>query len=217
MMPLSKKPNHSDTCVIIFAKFPALGMAKTRLQPALGVAGAAQMARRLLLHSIEQALGSGFRVQLCVSPAPTDPCWRSLDLAEIPFADDLLWCAQAEGDLGVRMLTASTQALATFERVLLIGSDCPDLRAAQLQQAARQLDTHDTVMIPAVDGGYVLLGFTQVDVSVFVDIKWSTSGVAAVTKRRIAALGWSQAVLAPLPDIDDPADLQYLPIGWLER
>lgn len=214
---MNKTFDKNDTCIILFAKFPAKGRAKTRLQPALGIDGAAQMARRLLLHSIEQALGSGFRVQLCVSPAPTDPCWRSLDLAEIPFADDLLWCAQAEGDLGVRMLTASTQALATFERVLLIGSDCPDLRAAQLQKAARQLDTHDTVMIPAVDGGYVLLGFTQVDAHLFNDIAWSTASVAAVTKRRIAALGWSRAVLAPLPDIDDPADLQYLPIGWLER
>ena len=214
---MNKTFDKNDTCVIIFAKFPALGMAKTRLQPALGVAGAAQMARRLLLHSIEQALGSGCRVQLCVSPAPTDPCWRSLDFADVPFADDLLWCAQAEGDLGVRMLTASTQALKTFNKVILIGSDCPSLIAQKIQNAAAQLDTYDTVMIPAVDGGYVLLGFTQADAHLFNDIAWSTASVAAVTKRRIAALGWSQAVLAPLPDIDDPADLQYLPIGWLER
>ena len=56
-----------QTCIILFAKFPAQGMAKTRLQPALGIEGAAQMARKLLLHSIEQAVATGFTVELCAN------------------------------------------------------------------------------------------------------------------------------------------------------
>ena len=207
---------NQQTCIIIFAKFPAQGMAKTRLQPALGIEGAAQMARRLLLHSIEQAVATGFTVELCVSPAPTDPCWQVLGLP-----DSLQWSAQADGDLGLRMLTASRRALQPFEskrfeKVLLIGTDCPSLATIRIRHAAQQLETQDSVMIPAFDGGYVLFGFKQVAARLFSTIEWSTASVAKVTQQRLAELRWSVALLEPLPDIDEPEDLQYLPEGWLD-
>ncbi len=202
----------SQTCIILFAKFPALGMAKTRLQPALGVEGAALMARQLLLHSVAQAVATGYTVELCVSPAPSAPCWQTLELPE-----GLQWSAQVNADLGVRMLEASRQALKRFERVILIGADCPDLNAIRIQEAAQQLTTQDSVMIPAFDGGYVLFGFKQVHASVFTDIEWSTASVADTTLQRLKALGWSAALLEPLLDIDEPEDLQYLPQGWLDN
>ena len=186
-------------------------MAKTRLQPALGIEGAAQMAHKLLLHSIEQAVATGFTIELCVSPAPTDPCWQALNLP-----DSLQWSAQADGDLGLRMLTASQQALARFEHVILIGTDCPSLTTIRIRQAAQQLETQDSVMIPAFDGGYVLFGFKQVAARLFSTIEWSTASVAKVTQQRLAELSWSVALLAPLPDIDEPEDLCYLPNGWLD-
>ena len=202
---------NQQICIILFAKFPAQGMAKTRLQPALGIEGAAQMAHKLLLHSIEQAVATGFTVELCVSPAPTDPCWQALNLL-----DSLYWSAQAEGDLGLRMLTASQQALARFEHVILIGTDCPSLTTIRIRQAAQQLEIQDSVMIPAFDGGYVLFGFKQVAARLFSNIEWSTASVAKVTQQRLAELSWSVALLAPLPDIDEPEDLCYLPNGWLD-
>ena len=200
-----------DTCILLFAKYPARNKAKTRLQPALGVDGAARMARQLLLHSIDQAIDTGFSVELCVSPAPTDPCWQALDLP-----NSLRWSAQADGDLGLRMLIASQQALQRFKKVVLIGTDCPSLTSACIQTAVQQLDQHDAVMIPATDGGYVLLGFRQVNESLFSDIIWSTASVATVTNHRMAALGWTLALLAPLHDIDEPEDLVHLPSGWLD-
>ena len=202
----------TDTLIIIFAKFPARGMAKTRLQPALGVEGSTSMARQLLLHSVEQAVASGFSVELCVSPAPNDPCWQTLNLPE-----SLQWSAQADGDLGLRMLTASQQALSKFEQVLLIGTDCPSLTETRIQGAVQQLEQSDAVMIPASDGGYVLLGFKQIHADLFSDIEWSTASVAAVTRQRIKALDWSLILLNPLHDIDEPADLKYLPVDWLEK
>ena len=202
---------NQQTCIIIFAKFPAYGKAKTRLQPALGIEGAAKMARQLLLHSIEQALATGFSVELCVSPAPTDPCWQTLNLPQ-----SLLWSTQADGDLGTRMFRASEQALERFEQMILIGTDCPDLTAEQIQNAVKHLSQHDSVMIPAFDGGYVLLGLKQVEASLFSNMIWSVSDVAAVTQQRIKDLNWSLALLEPLPDIDEPDDLQYLPKGWLD-
>ncbi|MGM8884574.1 TIGR04282 family arsenosugar biosynthesis glycosyltransferase [Psychrobacter sp. 1U2] len=200
-----------NTCIILFAKFPAEGKAKTRLQPALGVEGSAQMARKLLLHSIEQALATDFSVELCVSPAPSHLCWQTLDLPK-----SLLWSAQADGDLGKRMLSASQNALDNFEKVLLIGSDCPDLTTERIQGAAKQLIEQDSVIVPAFDGGYVLLGFKKAEASLFSNMTWSVSDVAAVTEQRIKDLNWSLAMLEPLPDIDEPEDLQYLPVGWLD-
>lgn len=201
----------TDTLIIIFAKFPARGMAKTRLQPALGLEGASLVAKQLLLHSVEQALASGFSVELCVSPAPNDPCWQTLNLPK-----SLQWSSQANDDLGLRMLAASQQGLYKFKQVLLIGTDCPSLTPLCIQEAAQQLEQSDTVMIPASDGGYVLLGFKQANAGLFSSIEWSTGSVAAVTRRRIAALGWTLALLKPLHDIDEPADLKYLPAGWLD-
>lgn len=202
----------TDTLIIIFAKFPARGMAKTRLQPALGIEGASLIAKQLLLHSVEQALATGFSIELCVSPAPNDLCWQRLSLPE-----SLQWSSQADSDLGLRMLAASRQALNTFKQVVLIGTDCPSLTPVRIQEAVQQLEQFDTVMIPASDGGYVLLGFKQADVSLFSDIEWSTASVAAVTRQRIAALDWTLALLDPLHDIDEPADLKHLPVGWLEK
>ena len=197
------------TCVILFAKYPARDKAKTRLQPALGVDGAADMARQLLLHSVDQAVATDFAVELCVNPAPTDPCWQVLDLPE-----SMQWSAQVEGDLGMRMLIASQSALEKYEKVVLIGTDCPSLTVERIQSAVQQLDQHDAVMIPATDGGYVLLGFKQADASLFSDIIWSTASVADVTKQRIAALDWTLALLPALHDIDEPDDLVHLPSNW---
>ena len=209
---MSKDAMQTDTLIIIFAKFPARGMAKTRLQPALGLEGASLIAKQLLLHSVEQALATGLSVELCVSPAPTDLCWQTLGLPE-----SLQWSAQANDDLGLRMLAASQQGLYKFKQVVLIGTDCPSLTPIRIQEAVQQLEQSDTVMIPASDGGYVLLGFKQVDASLFSDIEWSTASVAVVTRQRIAALGWTLALLDPLHDIDEPADLKHLPVGWLEK
>lgn len=206
-----KKNTSNNTCVIIFAKYPAQGMAKTRLQPALGIDGAARLARQLLFHSIEQAIATNYVIELSVSPAPTDSCWQQLNLP-----NSLQWSAQAQGDLGMRMLMASKHALNSYQKVLLIGTDCPSLTTERIQDAVQQLDQHAAVMIPAFDGGYVLLGFKQADERLFSNIEWSTASVAAVTQQRIAALGWSLAMLAPLHDIDEPADLQQLPAGWLD-
>ena len=199
-----------NVCVIVFAKYPAHHQAKTRLQPALGVAGAAQMAKRLLLHSVDNALASNFDVELCVSPASTDPCWQALHLSK-----SLCWSTQVKGDLGSRLWAASQVALAHYRKVVLIGADCPSLTAERIKTAVQQLDQYDAVMIPATDGGYVLLGFKKAHQSLFLGVRWSTESVAADTEQRMAALGWTVSLLAPLHDIDEPEDLKHLPVGWL--
>jgi rSAM/selenodomain-associated transferase 1 len=120
--------------------------------------------------------------------------------------------AQAEGDIGQRMRFA---AEAHFSRadaapLLIIGTDCAVLSPGHLQEAARCLQTHDVCLIPAEDGGYVLIGLRKMIPALFQDVAWSTSAVLAQTLERCAQAGASVVQLPALWDIDEPADWQRL-------
>lgn len=197
--------------IVIFAKAPLSGMAKTRLIPALGWDGSAQLARRLLKHTVEQAIAANIgTVELCVSPTSLHPVWKELAL---PIA--LEWSEQGEGDLGERLAKASQRVTGNGETILLIGTDCPSLTAEKLRVAALALELHDACMVPVSDGGYALLGLNHHLPGVFVDMPWSTASVAQLTRQRILAEDWTLKSFASLHDIDEPQDLRYLPESWL--
>jgi uncharacterized protein len=206
----------APTCrVIVLAKAPLPGRAKTRLMPALGPAGAARLAARLLQHALQQALAAGLgQVELCGDPHGADPAFGAA-------ATDgrLLHSAQGEGDLGQRMARALDRALHSAApggaRALLIGTDAPGLDAAYLRQAALALDTADAVFGPAADGGYALVGLRRPLPRLFEAMPWSTAQVMATSRLRLAETGASHAELPLLHDIDEPADLVHLPPTWL--
>ena len=196
----------NQTRIIVIAKEPRPGKAKTRLIPALGEAGAARLADRMLRHTLAQALDANIGpVELCVSPDPAAEYWQQLDLG-----DRAILSSQAEGDLGHRMAEAARHALTAGLPVILIGTDCPDLDANRLRQMAGDLLNHDACLCPVVDGGYALLGLRRFSPTLFTDIPWSTEQVAAITRQRLAALGWRLAESETLNDVDEPADLQRL-------
>ena len=191
------------------------GRVKTRLIPALGAEGAARLASRLLYHALEQALEADLGpVELCASPAPEHPDWqpwlpalRQLR-APGPF---LAWSDQGEGDLGARMARRSRTYLDAGEPVLLMGTDCPALTPRRLREAAGALHGHEAALIPARDGGYVLLGLRAFHPSLFNAMPWGTSAVADLTLKRLRDLNWRVWVGEALADIDVPADLAVLP------
>lgn len=195
--------------VVIFAKAPEPGRAKTRLIPALGADGAARLARRMLETTVAEALAAAVGpVELCVSPAPDADAWRSVVPA---LPQSLLWSAQGDGDLGDRMARAARRVGEAGERVLLIGTDCPDLDRHRLRWATEALERADAVLFPTLDGGYALLGLKRFAASLFTGIAWSTDSVAAATCKRISALGWTVESGEKLQDIDTPSDLAALP------
>ena len=195
--------------IVIFAKAPRPGFAKTRLRAALGEQGAADLARRLLIHTVRRALVADIGVvELCAAPSIKDEAWPEEVRAAIAC-----WTEQREGDLGDRLARAAKRVIDSGQAVLLIGTDCPALTPARLKQAARSLQRHDAVMFPTHDGGYALLGLNSFDPSLFSDISWSSNVVAIETKRRLAGLGWRLKMLSVLHDIDEPADLRWLPKG----
>jgi rSAM/selenodomain-associated transferase 1 len=205
-------PSHSSTtALIIFAKAPVAGMAKTRLIPALGAQGAATLATRLLEHSVAMGLAAGFdHLELCTTPDIHDGVFQSLAARHA-----LALTTQQGNDLGERMDRALKRVLNTHSRVLLAGTDAPSLDTAVLRAAAAALDRFEAVFVPALDGGYVLVGLTRPASSLFSDMIWSNPQVMAATRARATAaqLRWTE--LAPVADIDEPADLVHLPSGWL--
>lgn len=201
-----------STAVIVFAKAPVAGLAKTRLAPALGAEGAAALAARMLRHALAQAAQADIGpVELCGAPDAAHPA-----LVAAAAAVGATLTAQGSGDLGLRMHRAFARALMRHGRALVIGTDAPSLVAAMLREAAARLLDHDAVFVPALDGGYALVGQRRADARWFSDMAWSTSSVMEQTRQRLRAAGVRWAELAPVADIDEPPDLLHLPAAWRE-
>jgi len=188
----------------ILAKAPLPGRAKTRLIPALGPEGAAQLHARLLRHTLATALAA--------TPAHRITLWTALDHAHPLFLElaerhAITLRPQPDGDLGERMQRALGEAGGP---AMVIGSDCPMLTPALLGSCTEALRHHDVVCLPAEDGGYALLGAHHSDPRLFDTIPWGTGRVMAETRERIAALGWRLACPATVWDVDRPEDLARL-------
>ncbi|CAN7397214.1 MULTISPECIES: TIGR04282 family arsenosugar biosynthesis glycosyltransferase [unclassified Variovorax] len=198
------------TALLIFAKAPVAGFAKTRLAPALGAVGAAALAERLLEHCVAHAASAGFdHVELCTAPDSSHPSFQRL-----AGRFGLTLSSQGAGDLGARMARALSRTLATHRQALLIGTDAPALGAARLGEARWALQQHDAVFVPALDGGYALVGLRRPAPELFVGVRWSTAEVMAQTRDRAKAVGLTWVELEAVADIDEPADLVHLPDGW---
>ena len=198
--------------LIVLAKAPLAGYAKTRLAPALGEAGAAALAARLLSHTLAQALAADLGpVDLCCAPSRLHPAFAAFARPGIEMFD------QGDGDLGQRMQHAFARRLGPGSHALLIGSDAPALDAALLRRATLLLRTTDAVFVPALDGGYALIGLRRPAPGLFEGMTWSTASVMAETRRRLAAARLRHTELPAVADIDTPADLVHLPAGWQEH
>ena len=196
------RSKHSQVNIAILSRAPIPGQTKTRLIPALGAEGAAELHRRLLHATVRTALQAGLGpVTLWCTPDTSHP-----EFAACAALGPLTLCPQASGDLGQRMLATINGP------TLIIGTDCPALTPAHLQQAAAALNEHDVVLIPAEDGGYVLIGLRQPEPAVFANINWGTAQVLASTRQRLRDLGYSWRELPGLWDVDEPADLARLAI-----
>ena len=98
----------------------------------------------------------------------------------------------------------------------MIGTDAPAIDAAMLQRAAAALHSADVVLVPAQDGGYALIGLQRPQPALFTAMPWSTAGLMQATRVRLREAGLRHTELPPVADIDEPADLQHLPAGWLD-
>lgn len=198
--------------VIIMAKAPILGLSKTRLLPALGIEKTMALAQRLLRHSIAQVIAADLGpVEICCTPDTDHPIF-----AASRYCSQVHLTEQCDGDLGARMLDVFSNWLHHADRVLLIGTDAPALDADKIRQAAEALLTHDVVFVPAFDGGYALVGMRRLIPALFDAMPWSSDQVMIQSRQCLQKLGIDFCELEPVADIDEEADLAFLPEAWLE-
>ena len=204
---MTELPSERTCAVGVFARAPVPGHTKTRLIPALGAEGAAALATQMLRHALRVA-----------SQAQLGPVtlWAAGDaqhplLLELAEEAGVLVRPQVEGDLGKRM----HQALAAMQsracpHAMVIGSDVPTLQAHHLQSAALALEANDVAVLPADDGGYVLIACRQTSAAPFHEVDWGSEQVLEQTHERCRTAGlrlWEGEVLW---DVDRPEDVVRL-------
>jgi len=187
---------YPQTAILLFSKAAIAGKVKTRLLPVLSAVEAAELAAELQVQIIEKIQAASL---------------AHLTVYAFPHCDPnlLVECRQQQGiDLGERMYNAATDALQIFEKILLIGSDCPVMQVRYLEQAIVGLQQHDAVIGPAEDGGYVLLGLKKASRALFEEIDWGSEQVLQQTYCKLTDLQWSWTELETLWDLDRPQDYE---------
>lgn len=200
----TRRPPEAKAAIAIMAKAPVAGLAKTRLAPAIGARAAARTQRAFTLQTLRAARKAALgAVRLWCAPDTTHVFFRAL--ARLAGVELL---PQGTGDLGQKLRCAMEQHFDGDAQMplLIVGTDCPLMAPGHLQRAAEALQGHDAVLIPAVDGGYVLVGMRRPLPAVFEGITWSTPQVLDQTRERLRGAGATWLELEPLWDVDDPAD-----------
>jgi rSAM/selenodomain-associated transferase 1 len=192
-----------ETAILVFAKAPVAGAAKTRLIPLLGADGAAALHSRLISRALVTArAATPDSLALWCAPDAGDAFLQS---AARQYGAGLQ--VQQGADLGARMAHAFDTTLQHACHAICIGADCPALTALHLRDASDALrEGHDAVFVPAEDGGYALIGLSRAAPELFTGIAWGEATVMAQTRGRLRELGLRWRELETLWDIDRPED-----------
>jgi len=193
----------SKPLIQLFAKTPVAGQVKTRLMSDIGADKALSIYLHCLGHNLSLMHTTKFDYQLWLNKASDHPL-----LANEHFL------LQQGKDLGEKMFhalsTVLSDAQSAYDRVILMGSDCLELSTSILQKVDQKLDDYELVLVPAKDGGYVLIAARDsITPHIFEAIDWSTDRVLTQTLERAMQADVSTFVLNPLRDIDRVSDLQH--------
>ena len=194
-----------DRCLLFFIKDPGKGRVKTRLASAIGDKMAVKLYKRFLLETLFTLNRGTFLFYLCYTPVD------SLNELKDWLGDHYLYLPQIGENLGERMKNGFAEAFSmNFKRVILVGSDIPDLPLEFIEEAFTSLDEKDGVVGPSFDGGYYLIGFKNKSFSprAFDGMHWSTETVFEETLKILKQEGLTIHTLQPLGDIDTVEDLR---------
>ncbi len=203
---------YSDSVILIFSKAPVVGEVNTRLVPHVTAEQAAYLHEELARD----------RLQMCTTAELCDvQLWCSPDTGHRFFIDckrqyGIQLHAQHGNSLGERMSNALMVTLLHYNKVIIIGTDAPALTMDMIDAAVNELDHNDVVLIPAEDGGYVLLGATTHHHALLADVPWGEKNVLATTVANIERLQLEYRLLGKCWDVDRPEDLErYLALRQL--
>jgi rSAM/selenodomain-associated transferase 1 len=187
----------SKALIIVFVKNLEVGTVKTRLAKTIGHIGAYEVYTELVKLTEEVTTKINIDRHIYFSKSIVSSLWPN---------DDKY--VQSGMDLGERMLNAFEAGFDLgYDKVILIGSDLPDLNSSLLESAFSKLDSADLVFGPAEDGGYYLIGMTTLMPFIFKNKPWSQPHLLELTLKELERHNNSVALLNPLNDIDTFEDL----------
>jgi rSAM/selenodomain-associated transferase 2/rSAM/selenodomain-associated transferase 1 len=191
--------------LIVFTRYPESGRTKTRLVSTLGAQGAADLHRQMAERAVRTAraamAGKNVDVEICFTGGDEQKMREWLGA-------DLRYSLQVGHDLGQRMANAFQLGFHEgYRRVVLIGTDCPELTGNILDKAFALLEQRDVVIGPAHDGGYYLIGMARACLRAFTAIPWGTAKVLQATLDALRDAGTSWALVDRLVDVDTAEDL----------
>ena len=219
----------------VFAKYWQAGTVKTRLAAAIGHENAASLYRVFMTQTLTRQNSNGDARTVWIWPPERQSEFSHFIDQNRPLA----WSVrtQSDGDLGCKMRNFFQESLAdatheieneseqqpnanekscdtTQHKVVLIGTDSPDLPESIIQQAFAELDQHQCVLGPSRDGGYYLIGMNQLITDIFEDVAWSSTEVLTQTLQKLEQLSISTSLLPEWNDIDEWDDLVEMK-NWL--
>lgn len=200
--------------VIVMSKAPSAGMVKTRLQPHLSAASAAELAACFLRDTVNKAKSVENQLLIVAySPAEHREYFERLSAGKILLVE------QQGADLGEKMLGAFEFACAQdADAAVMIGTDSPTFPIDYIEQAFEFLETNsDAVLGRTEDGGFYLIGLKKFDRRIFESVAWSSAKTFERTRRNIMNLGWHLREVPGWYDVDEPRDLEQLKTELLKN
>lgn len=191
---------NEKSLLMLFVRNPELGKVKTRLAASVGPEEALAIYMHLLQHTKQVTENLPMDKVVYYS--------NEVDQQDLWPNDKYKKQVQPSGNLGEKMEAAFRDAFAQgYTSVVIIGSDCHQLTPSIIEKAFAELNTHEVVIGPALDGGYYLLGMKHLHPELFQNKRWSTEHVFPDTLFDIEHLHLSHKVLPELSDIDYVEDL----------
>ncbi|UOD35699.1 TIGR04283 family arsenosugar biosynthesis glycosyltransferase [Deferribacteraceae bacterium V6Fe1] len=187
----------NKSLIIIFTRYPVAGRAKTRLIPQIGAINAAKLQKMMTEFVVSQVRKTNipFKIKYFGGTEAEMKNW---------LGDDIKYSAQGDGDLGEKMKSAFEEGFNEgFDKIVVIGSDCPDLRVDLIIEAFKLLEKHNCVIGPAKDGGYYLIGLNKPNPKLFENIDWGSEKVLNQTVSKIK----NYKLLKKLNDVDEFEDI----------
>ena len=197
--------------VLVVAKAPVPGLAKTRLAASVGDAAAADIAAAALLDTLDAAAAAPVQARVVAMTGDLAAASREDEIRD--RLRDFTVVEQTGADFGERLVNAHADASAATGGlpVLQIGMDTPQVTAGLLADCASALSTADAVLGMAADGGWWVLGVTTPDMAECLrTVPMSTSETGAVTLAALRATGLEVGLVSELADVDTVDDVEVV-------
>ncbi len=186
--------------LVIFAKFPEPGKVKRRIGKEIGDDRSAELCRRMIEDLIEKNSNKDYDLYLSFIGKEYKEAYRKM------FPDAILY-VQRGTNLAENIFLTFEDLLDDYEKVIVIGSDAPQVGPDIIYPAFKALNSHDVILGPCTDGGYYLIGMKKAH-NLFRNMPFKTDSLLDEEIRLIKEQGLSFVLLDELLDIDDIDELK---------